>query len=113
QGYFPTRITLSDANGPLGQATGQVTVADTKFTLAPASISAFAGVPFSGTVATLSDIPSSDTATDFDAKINWGDGTTSVGTLQTTASGKFEVHGSHTWATTGTNSVIVTVTEHS
>ena len=111
QGYFPIRVTLSDTHGPLGQATSTAVVADTKFTLAPANISAFAGVPFTGTVATLTDLPSGDTASDFDVKINWGDGTTSAGTLQTTTAGKFDVRGSHTWATTGTKSVTATVTE--
>ncbi len=112
QGYFPTRITLSDTNGPLGQATGEAVVADTKFTLAPVGVTAFAGVPFTGTVATLTDLPSGDVASDFDVKINWGDGTTSAGTLQTTAARTFAVRGTHTWATTGNKSVVVTVTEH-
>ncbi len=112
QGYFPTRITLSDASGPLGQATGEAVVADTKFTLFNANISAFAGVPFSGTVATLNDLPSGDVASDFDVKIDWADGTTSAGTLQSTAAGKFAVRGSHTWTTTGVKNVVVTVTEH-
>ncbi len=112
QGYFPTRVTLSDSRGPLGQATGEAIVADTKFSLASASIAAFAGVPFTGKIATLNDLPSGDKASDFDVKINWGDGTTSAGTLQTTSAGKFDVRGSHTWATTGTKSVVVTVTEN-
>jgi probable HAF family extracellular repeat protein len=112
QGYSPIRVTLSDASGPLGQATSTAVVADTTFTLTPVNISAFAGVPFTGTVATLTDLPSGDIASDFDVKIDWGDGTTSAGTLQTTAAGKFDVRGSHTWATTGNKSVVVTVTEH-
>ena len=112
QGYFPTRITLSDSSGPLRQATGEAIVADTKFSLASAKIAAFAGVPFTGKVATLTDLPSGDHASDFDVKINWGDGTSSAGTLQTTSAGKFDVRGSHTWATTGTKSVVITVTEH-
>jgi probable HAF family extracellular repeat protein len=112
QGYYPTRITLSDANGPLGQATGEAAVAFNKFTLAPANISAFAGVPFSGTVATMTDIPSGEDASDFGVSINWGDGTTSAGTLQETSPGQFLVRGSHTWAATGPQSVTVTVTEN-
>ncbi len=112
QGYFPTRITLSDTNGPLGQATGEAVVADTQFSLAPTNIAAFAGVPFTGTVATLTDLPSGDIASDFDVKIDWGDGTTSGGTLQTTSAGHFDVRGTHTWAPTGNKSVKVTVTEH-
>jgi probable HAF family extracellular repeat protein len=113
QGYFPTRITLSDASGPVAQATGEAVVAFTRFTLAPANISAFAGVPFTGTVATLTDTPSGEVASDFALKINWGDGKTSTGTLQTTSPGQFLVTGSHTWATSGTRSVTVTVTENS
>ena len=111
QGYFPTRITISDDSGPLGQATGEAIVADTQFTLASANITAFAGVPFTGTVATLTDLPSGDNAGDFDVTITWGDGTSSAGTLQTTSAGKFDVSGSHTWATTGNKSVVITVTE--
>ncbi len=112
EGYFPTRITLSDSSGPRRQATGEAIVADAKFTMASTTIAAFAGVPFSGTVATLTDLPSGDHASDFDVKISWGDGTTSAGTLQSTAAGKFEVRGTHKWATTGNKSVVVTVTEH-
>jgi hypothetical protein len=111
EGYFPTRITLSDSSGPLGQATGEAIVADTKFSLASAKIKAFAGVPLTGKVATLNDLPSGDVASDFDVKINWGDGTTSAATLLTSFAGKFEVRGSHTWATTGTKSVVITATE--
>ncbi len=112
QGYFPTRITLSDTNGPLGQATGEAVVTDTQFSLTPTTIVAFAGVPFTGTVATLTDVPSGDIANDFDVTIDWGDGTTSAGTLQTTSAGNFDVRGTHTWATTGNKPVKVTVTEH-
>ena len=68
-------------------------------------------MPFTGTVATLTDLPSGDHASDFDVTINWGDGTSSAGTLQTTSAGTFDVRGSHTWATTGDKSVVITVTE--
>ena len=111
QGYFPTRITISDSSGPLGQATGEAIVADTTFSLATANITAFAGVPFTGSVATLRDLPSGDQAGDFDVTIDWGDGTSSAGTLETTPAGTFDVRGSHTWATNGNKSVDITVTE--
>lgn len=112
QGYYTSRTTLSDASGQIAQTTGEAIVQDAKFSLAPVSIPAFAGVPFSGTVATLTDSPSGDTAGDFGVKINWGDGTTSADTLQTTGPGKFNVIGSHTWTSTGNKSVTVTVTEN-
>jgi hypothetical protein len=66
------------------------------------------GVPATRTVARFAHLSPAGLST----LINWGDGTTSVGTLQETSAGKFEVRGSHPWATTGTKSVVVTVTEH-
>src|SRR5262249_14724951 len=91
QGYYPTRISLAAARGPLGQAPGEAVVADTRFSLTSAPIRAFAGVPFTGKVATLTDLPSGDQASDFSVTIHWGDGTTSPGTLQSTSAGKFDV----------------------
>ncbi|HMB95383.1 MAG TPA: hypothetical protein VKK61_05025 [Tepidisphaeraceae bacterium] len=47
-------------------------------------------------------------ATDFTAKINWGDGTTSAGTV-TAHGSRFDVTGSHAYAEEGTFNVTVTI----
>jgi hypothetical protein len=55
---------------------------------------------FSGAVATFSDIDTVTAASDFTATINWGDGTTTTGTVSG-SNGAFTVNGSHTYATVG------------
>jgi hypothetical protein len=59
-------------------------------------ISVTEGQPFSGTLATFSDPGSPDPAADFTATVDWGDGTTTTGTV-TGAGGNFTVSGSHTY----------------
>jgi len=62
-----------------------------------------------GTVATITDPNTSATPTAYSAAINWGDGTTSTGTI-TGGNGSFNVAGSHTYSTGGTYPVSVTIT---
>ncbi len=70
------------------------------------------GVAFSGTVGTVADLVPGDTAASLMATIDWGDGTTSAGTLSGTTS-PFTVTGSHTYAASGSVIVTVTVTDAS
>ena len=75
-------------------------------------ISAQAGSPFSGTVATLSDGDSTAIASDYTATINWGDSSSSTGTISAGGSaGQFTVSGSHTWAAAGSYPVHVAITK--
>jgi hypothetical protein len=62
-----------------------------------------------GTVATITDPNTSATASAYSASINWGDGTTSAGTI-TGGSGSFNVAGNHSYSTAGTYAVSVTIT---
>jgi hypothetical protein len=48
---------------------------------------------------------------DFTAAINWGDGTSSAGTLTQTAAGAFDVSGTHTYTTAGTKALTIAVTD--
>jgi hypothetical protein len=59
QGYFPTRITISDARSRPASC-GRRRPSDRRSPW-PANITAFAGVPFTGTVATLTDLPPATT----------------------------------------------------
>jgi len=61
-------------------------------------------------VATFSDADTANAASDFTATINWGDGTTSVGTVGG-ANGSFSVSGSHIYAAPGQDSVSVTLAD--
>jgi PKD repeat protein len=59
-------------------------------------------------VATITDGSPLGKAGDFTATIQWGDGTTSTGTVTQTGPGKFAVRGSHAYATAGIYTVTVT-----
>ena len=70
------------------------------------------GVDTTGTVATFSDANTSDVAADFTATVNWGDGTTEVGTV-TGQNGSFAVAvpgSTHFYSNEGTDTITVTVT---
>jgi cyclophilin family peptidyl-prolyl cis-trans isomerase len=95
----------------MAQATTTATVNDAALSVQPVAVNAQAGAVFSGPVATFTDADAGAQASDFSATINWGDGTTpSAGTVQA-ASGGFQVVGSHTYASDGTFSPTVKVTQ--
>ena len=62
------------------------------------------------TVATFSDSNTLNVAGDFVATIDWGDGTTSMGTISGT-NGAFTVSGSHTYTQNGQDTITVHVAE--
>jgi glycosyltransferase involved in cell wall biosynthesis len=74
------------------------------------TINALLGQAFSGTVATFTDTNINNVASDFTATVDWGDGTSSVGTV-TYVAGAIGVSGTHTYAASGTDNVVVTLTE--
>jgi len=95
----PTQISTIGSKAIIGLAPGQ-------FSLSTAA----EGVLLSGQqVATFNDGNTSDTAAAFTANIDWGDGTTTPGTIAG-ASGSFTVTGTHTYADEGDEPVAVSVT---
>jgi hypothetical protein len=64
---------------------------------------------FQGTVAAFSDGDSTATPSNFTSTIDWGDGTTSAGTISVRAGGGFNVDGSHTYFGAGTLPISVHV----
>jgi hypothetical protein len=91
-------------NGNVAVAEGDVlTVTGTTITGNP-------NVLFSGTVANVTDTDTGNVAGDFTATINWGDGTTTVGTISG-GGGAFAVSGSHTYANAGQDSLTVMVAD--
>lgn len=72
---------------------------------------ATAGLPFDGLTATFTTDAANPLATDFEATIDWGDGsTTTPGAVIVSAdAGRFEVHGSHTYALAGNYPVHITI----
>jgi hypothetical protein len=74
------------------------------------NITAVAGTAATGTVATFTDSNTAAMVSDFIAVIDWGDSTTSVGTI-TFVNNMFIVTGPHTYPTPGTLPVIVTISD--
>jgi uncharacterized repeat protein (TIGR01451 family) len=73
------------------------------------SVSAPAGGPFSGTVATFSDPASAEATADYTASINWGDNSSaSTGTI-TLSGSTYLVSGNHTYLNPGNYTLITTI----
>jgi len=77
--------------------------------ITPQPVAATAGVSFTGPVATFVESDASFTPSDYTASINWGDATSSAGTVSG-GSGAFTVTGSHVYAAGGPYTITVTVT---
>jgi hypothetical protein len=73
------------------------------------SFSGPAGSTVGGTVATITDPNTSATPSAYSATINWGDGTSSAGTI-TGGNGTFNVAGNHAYAAGGSYPIGVTIT---
>jgi hypothetical protein len=71
------------------------------------NFSATAGAPWSGAVATFTNPDPYGSAASYTALIDWGDGTTSVGTI--TGTDTLTVSGSHTYADPGIDAVTVQI----
>jgi hypothetical protein len=85
-----------------------VKVQDAPLSAAPSTVQANAGTPFSAPVATFTDANPAPLASDYSATIDWGDGSVSAGTV-TPAAGGFQVSGTHTYTTVGSDQTTVSI----
>jgi hypothetical protein len=92
--------------------TGQATVGEAdSFTVTGDNIGGNPGQELSSVqVATFTDSTyPGNLPSDFTALVDWGDGTTSAGTISETAQGSYTVDGSHSYTTAGDYTLAVTV----
>ena len=85
-------------------------IAEAPITAAGTSSSATEGESITPTVATFTDTDPASTAAEYAASVDWGDGSTTPGTI-TGSAGSFSVSGAHTYAEEGTWAVRVTITD--
>ncbi|HLH87323.1 MAG TPA: VCBS repeat-containing protein [Xanthobacteraceae bacterium] len=112
EGSDPAVVTLiHTSDSASATASGSVAVAEADLLTGHGeTIRPHANVPFSGEVATFSDTNTANVAGDFTATINWGDGTTTTGTV-TGGSGTLTVDGTHTYTHPGHESITVTLAD--
>ena len=120
--FIPQELYYSNSyNAPIPPITNSINppgttinVADVSLTAAPqatgTTVSGTEGAAISSaTVATFTDANPNATASDFTATINWGDGTSTSGTVVAQNGGSFAVDGTHTYADEGKYAVSTTI----
>lgn len=107
---FLIKTTVADKGGSVLPMTGTATVVKPAPVVSARTISATEGAFFTTQVATFTDADSSLTAASFSATVQWGDGTSSNGSVSSNGAGGFAVSGSHAYADEGTYIVTVSVT---
>ena len=92
-------VTVSDVGGGTFTTTTSVMVNDAVLRASVTNVSAVEGQTFNGVVATFNDDNPFPTPTDFTATIDWGDGSTSPGTIKrgNDPGNSFIVTGSHVY----------------
>jgi hypothetical protein len=111
EGNTGAKVVLTrTADGATSTASGAVAVAEGDVLVGhPVSFTTHAHQTFAGTVATFGDATfPTNVPGDFLATIDWGDGTTTSGTVSG-GSGTFTVSGTHAYASQGQDTVTVTL----
>ena len=110
-GIYHGAIHFTNSDHLPQQTPFDVKVSDVPLSGTPAAVTAVAGIPFSGSVASFSDGNPLASAADFSATINWGDGTPSSNATVTTGPGGFVVTGGHTYATIGSYPTSISIVD--
>ncbi len=100
-------ISVTHGDGRSGSTSRSVSVIDSTLQLTVDSLSGFTGMQVSGTIGQLTDPMPSSTIADFTVTIDWGDGTSSPGTLSQTT--PWSILGSHTYAQQGEYTIAASV----
>ncbi|HEX6476450.1 MAG TPA: hypothetical protein VF005_04190 [Acidimicrobiales bacterium] len=113
EGTYHPLVTITDSDLPsvTTSATSTANVSDANLQSLPKSNSfsylsghpvlLWPNPPGTGTLASFTDADPNGALSDFSATINWGDGSSSAGTITTNAGGGWDVSGSHVYATLG------------
>ncbi len=107
--YAITPGGASDGDYSISYVAGTLTVTPAPLSAMGLDISATAGAPFSGTVATFTNADPYGGASSYVAVITWGDGSSSAGTITAGSGSTLIVSGTHTYAAAGSNPVGVQI----
>lgn len=106
-------VSISDPDDPGGPATTSRPATVTDASLTASGVPDFVSTnPVSGTLATFTDANAGASVGDFTSgggsiTIDWGDGSSSAGTVSKTGSGQFAVAGTHTYSALGPYTITI------
>src|SRR5206468_1202539 len=109
---FPLKITIMGSTSSV-TVMSQANISEENEVLSAQggfNITGVEGQPINNATVATFKTDGSEPASAFSATINWGDGTTSTGTISGPSGGVFTVTGSHTYANTGQFTISVTIT---
>jgi hypothetical protein len=111
QGLFIMDVKVADEGGFQTNVLSVANTSDATLVGLGTTFTAVAGVPFTNQIASCYDSDTSpEASTSYHCIINWGDGTTSAGTMAGWGQeGSYGVTGSHTYAQAGSYQVMVTI----
>lgn len=106
-------VSISDVGGASATATSSLRVADAPLNSVGNSktVNVTEEKQFSTVVATFHDSNSNPDVAVLSATIDWGDGSTSFGSLISTGDGNFDVEGTHSYAEQGTEHITITFSD--
>ena len=105
-GTYNVTETVTDTDNPTNTVSGpEGTITVVGITGTGIPFSTQEGTTFSGPTASFTDTNTGDTASQFTATINWGDGTTTPASVSGTTGGPFTVSGSHAYVEDGSYTV--------
>jgi len=114
EGTYTLTVTITDVDTPGNSARVNSTarISDAAL-MATCATPPFSPQMFMGTTATFTDANTFAQKTDFTATIDWGDSSSSLGTIggPSMGSGPYTVSGSHTYTSTGTFTITTTITD--
>ena len=109
EGTSPISVAIADVAGATATASSTAIVGDATLSASAVLVNATEGASFTGAVAGFTDADPNGTVADYNATIDWGDGSSSSGTIAADRSGGFNVTGTHTYLEEGTDFVHVVV----
>jgi len=113
-GLYTVLVTLTRTAGPTTASVSLTNnVEETLLTSIATPFTIPEGALFNGAVGIFTDPGSPDPASAFSATIDWGDGTTTVGTITGPGGGTYAVGGSHIYVDEGSFTAVATFSENS
>jgi len=112
EGTFNVSVAIADNAGHTGTGRAIATVGDAALHGTAQTFNATTEKPFTGTIGKFTDDDAAETdPATYSILVDWGDGSTSVGSLQLLSPGHWAVRGTHQYAHTGSFTVKIAVTD--